>query len=324
MSGIQSKIQSLLVWAGNFHSSLREGVEIYQDPITSLSFRATRDIPSGTTLVTCSYHITLSYLNAIEAGPCFGNHGSVPFPLGFMTELKTDGFHIIGNFFLIQQYLMGESSFWYPYIQLLPQPDQPEALGIPVWWPKEDQKYLIGTNAEPAVKQRKALWEMEWNKGVSLLRDQLENWECYTYTLYQWAATIFGTRSFRASLTITEELIRGQSSEDMAPLLEHIKRDRFSILLPVLDIGNHNGYNQVKWTPNPVEAVFGLTSHTVVSRGSQIYNYYGNKTNSELLVGYGFIIPEPWDAVNLRVTPGPEDLYLRRAQKSHEFGQPGE
>jgi hypothetical protein len=66
---------------------------------------------------------------------------------------------------------------------------------------------------------------------MAILRLEGLDWREYSYELYQWAATIFGTRSFRASLTLPVEYCE----------LGHIKEDRFSFLLPILDIGNHNG-----------------------------------------------------------------------------------
>jgi hypothetical protein len=211
----------------------------------------------------------------------------------------------------MQQYLLGERSFWWPYIRLLPQPDKPSS--IPALWPEEDQRYLDGTNAEPAIKRRTDMWNEEWRKSIELLQHRLENWEEYTYTLYIWAASIFGSRSFRPSLTIPDLLVPDHK--------EHVTKDKFSILLPVMDIGNHNGMNNVNWKPNPATGVFALSNRDSIRQNDQIFNYYGNKSNSELLVGYGFTLPTvpdlDRDVVNLKLKPGAEVLELRRSQYCH-------
>lgn len=285
MSGDTSIIQDLVDWALSCQTTLHPGVEIYQDPVTGFSFRATKDLPPSTKVVSCSYQTTLSYLNAISASSLFPNHDSVPFPPEFIEALKEDDPNIIGHFFLVQQFLMSEESFWWPYIKILPQPGEPERLGIPIWWPEADRRFLDGTNAAPPIKKRGEMWKREWAKGIALLQDRFENWEQYTYHLYQWAATIFGSRSFRASLTIPEEII-GQPQSHLPPNLEHIRKDRFSVLLPILDIGNHNGVNHVDWLRDPIASQFSLSSRNEISEGSQIFNYYGDKSNSEL-VGVG-------------------------------------
>ncbi|KAK0110559.1 hypothetical protein ONS96_002164 [Cadophora gregata f. sp. sojae] len=319
MVEISPLVQALVNWGQVHGTSLDPGVEIYQDPITGLSFRSLRSIPPGTKLVNCSFKTTLSYLNTTEITSYFLSR-SPPFPSKFINTLKKDDPNIIGHFFLVQQYLLGEESFWWHYIHLLPQPDAPDALGLPVWWPEADLKFLDGTNAEPPIKKRKALWEEEWKQGIALLGDDFENHDKYTYHLYQWAASIFGSRSFRASLTIPPELISGpQTSSEESPLiLEHIQKDRFSVLLPLMDIGNHNGVNHVDWSRDSATGHFCLSNCQSIVPGSQIYNFYGNKSNSELLVAYGFTLPgTERDTINLRLTPSPEVVQLRRSQTSH-------
>jgi hypothetical protein len=142
----------------------------------------------------------------------------------------------------MQQYLMGKESYWYHYIRLLPQPGDVRSLGIPIWWPDSDRKFLKGTNAEPAIETRRSMWREEWELGVGLLEDEMERMK-YGYELYQWAATIFGSRSFRASLCGVE-LVLGDGMERVK---EHLRKDRFSILFPILDIGNHDCADNAVW-----------------------------------------------------------------------------
>jgi hypothetical protein len=310
MSENQVLIQNLVYWAKSHQAYLHPDVEIYEDPVTGFSFRAVKDIPPSSQLVTCTYQLSLSYLNAVES-PHFQHHQSESFPEEFLESLSQDDPNIIGHFFLMQQYLMGEKSFWWPYIRLLPQPNQPERLGIPIWWPEADERFLVGTNAEPPLKKRRGMWMSEWDKGISALRNRFSGWEKYDQNLYQWAATIFGTRSFRASLTIAEEMLRNDTKN-----LDHVKKDKFSTLLPVLDIGNHNGINQVDW--KRCSTNFGLSNRDSVTQGSQIFNFYGDKSNSELLVGYGFTTSDSRkDTVNLQLKPGPDAIHLRRSQSCY-------
>ncbi|RDW68385.1 hypothetical protein BP5796_09042 [Coleophoma crateriformis] len=254
-------------------------------------------------VVSCPYTISLSYLNAIDASPTFSRHDSVPFPSAFLAlpDHNPLGKVIIGYFFLMQQYLMGEKSFWYPYIRLLPQPNQPQRLGTAILWPEEDLEYLSGTNAEPAVRKYKEIWKNGYSTGYQLLQDH-ENWQLYTYDLYQWAAAVFGTRSFRPSLTLPEPW--GE--------LDAANEDAFSVLYPVLDIGNHMPAqpHYVKWiyskTYDHVRDSVSLWSCKDVTMNDEVFNNYGSKSNSELLVGYGFMLPVEVneDTVNLKLAAG--------------------
>ncbi|KAI9648680.1 hypothetical protein NHQ30_003318 [Ciborinia camelliae] len=316
------EIQNIVAWATASGAYLHPSVEIYKDAITGLSFRAQQTIPPQTSIVRCSYQISLSYLNAVGSYSQFPSTES--FPDEFLETLKQDDPNIIGHFFLMQQYLKAEQSPWWQYIRLLPQPSDPKSLGIPIWWPEADQRFLAGTNAEPPLRKREQMWRDQWKKGVVLLRD-LPNHKEYSYILYQWAAAIFDSRSFRPSLTICPEALSG-SSTDIDIDLDNVHNDKFSILYPLVDIGNHNGINQVVWRKDSISNSFDLVHSVGVSQGDQIYNYYGNKSNSELLLGYGFILPPTQfvnrDVVNLKLTPGPDAIKLRRSQNCHSRPDP--
>jgi hypothetical protein len=167
------------------------------------------------------------------------------------------------------------------------------------------------------MAEREQLWKIDFQKGFALLQNNIDGWELYTYVLYKWSATIFGSRSFRASLTLPQEQVSSSDISKVAQkrVLDHIHNDRFSVLLPLLDLGNHNGVNEVDWIKDPANSAFGLSSRKFIRKGSEVYNYYGSKSNSELLVAYGFILPEAeYDKVNLKVTPGPEAKDLCKHQ----------
>lgn len=171
---MDSELIELTAWGEQHGVYLNPVFEIYRDNTTGLSFRAASDVlgsgESSTRIVTCPYELSLSYLNALGAAP-FSRYGSAPFPPRFLEPLSRTSPHVIGNFFLMQQYLLKEESFWWPYIRTLPQPEQPERLGTPVWWSDEDRKFLQGTNAEPAVTERQRLLKEDWKRGMSYLDD---------------------------------------------------------------------------------------------------------------------------------------------------------
>jgi hypothetical protein len=307
-------IQNLLSWADASGTSLHQNVEIYQDQLTGLSFKAKERIDPETKLVDCSPELSLSCLNAFNY-PNFPRHGEA-LPLEFLYGLMQMP-HVIGNFFLIQQYLMGPKSFWWPYIRLLPQPDGPSDL--PMLWPEEDRIFLEESNAQTALKLQRDRWEDEWKHAIAIPVGQdggkSWNWKEYTITLYLWAATIFGSRSFGSRGAVAEILVSGQPW-----LLKSARQNNFAVLLPVLDIGNHNGRENLKWVAELKSGRIVLSNRDAIAQNCQIYNHYGNKFNSELLVSYGFILVESSlanDAVNIQLKPPPEALLLRKSQTSY-------
>ncbi|KAE9366045.1 SET domain-containing protein [Stipitochalara longipes BDJ] len=305
-------IRTLVEWASKYEIPLHSQVEVYQDPVTGLSFRARENLSPGTKIVDCSYQISLSYLNAISPSSLFPRHESEPFPPDFIEHLEQEDPHIIGHFFLVQQYLMGKKSFWAPYIKLLPQPDEPERLGIPNWWPVADQRFLVGTNAYPPISIREERWQSEWARGYALLQGRFEDCAAYTYQLYKWAATIYGSRCFRSSLTIPTALV------NRSQVIDHIEKDRFAVLFPLMDIGNHNGVDQAVWIPDATTGHLSFLIRDATPKGNQIFNYYGHKHNSELLTAYGFLLPNPeHDKFNMGLLPSTEAVLLRRSQSCH-------
>lgn len=85
------------------------------------------------------------------------------------------------------------------------------------------------------------------------------------------------------------------------------------VLLPGIDSLNHARAHPVSWIVDiaagkapsssaPDEFTISLVEHLPISTGSEIFNNYGPKPNAELLLGYGFVLPEnPDDTIVLRV-----------------------
>jgi hypothetical protein len=75
--------------------------------------------------------------------------------------------------------------------------------------------------------------------------------------------------------------------------------------------------------PDPASGLFNFSNREMIKEGSQIFNYYGQKSNSELLVAYGFILQNTdVDTLNLKLTPSPTALRLRRSQTCHVIRDP--
>jgi hypothetical protein len=296
-SADEQRFADLLSWGEKHGATVHESVEVYKDDITGFSLRV-KESASGTPpllfeAVTCPASATLSYLNvltgtqlpsALEEESSTGEEPSFPIP--FMYSLPP---HVIGRFFLIQQYLLGENSFWWPYIKSLPQPEHLNSWALPAFWPEEDIEYLEGTNAHVAIQEIQTNVKGEYKQARQVLKEcDFPGWQDYTRLLYNWAFCMFTSRSFRPSTVFSPQIQEYISSilDDKCTL------DDFSVLMPVFDLANHALTARVQWDTSTDPTSCKLRSLNTHQPGQQVFNNYGNKTNSELLLGYRFIIPE--------------------------------
>jgi hypothetical protein len=280
---MDERISALLTWGERNGAALHPSIEAYHDTQTGTSLRVkpgSATLPLDTQIVSCSYSSSLSYFNAISASPILHNH-SAPFPNEFLSKMAV---HVVSNFYLCQQALERENGFWWPYIQSLPTVEE---LNTPLFWTEDERTWLNGTNLEKGITDRENLWKGEWERGRALLGDMgLEiDWK-----LYLWAATIFSSRSFISSL-LPLDIISDENEKQRKYWEERLAREGpFPVLFPVVDLANHSPTARVAWRSG--DSVLSICADEHIPEGGQIFNNYGVKSNSELLLGYGFMLPE--------------------------------
>lgn len=294
----KERFDALLSWAKLHGGSLHPAVEVYKDDITGFSMRVRPDLdPQGKALapqdeiLKCPLATSISYLNAVHGGPLLaGDAEKIESSPAFPSEFSTLPPHVVGRFYLIQQYLLGKSSFWHPYIATLPQPDVISSWSLPPFWPEDDASFLEGTNTGIAAEAIRDQLKKEYKEARKILKEaNVPNWQDYTRPLHNWAYSIFASRSFRPSLVISQA---AASSSKLLP--DGVAIDDFSVLLPVFDIVNHSMQAQVRWLAAEGDDDRACRFQTFDSYrpGEQVFNSYGRKTNSELLLSYGFVVPE--------------------------------
>ncbi|KAI1262410.1 SET domain-containing protein [Xylariaceae sp. FL1019] len=305
MASLAERHEALIQWVQQAGGQLHHAVEVYHDELTkgSLRVKPCTVLGSDESVVTLPLSCSLSYLNAIAGHPKYANATPSAISKPQDGEYFSDEFlsktpaHVVGRFLLMQEYRRGHKSAWWPYIRTLPQPEHMASM-LPVTWPPDDVEFLRGTNAYIATSEIKSTLRKEHRQAMSLLPSTLK-FE-YTRMLYYWAYCIFTTRSFRPSLIIPEE--------DLCVL--PCTPDDFSVLLPLFDVGNHSPFAKVSWVTDNDIRTCSLKSGQTYSEGQQIYNNYGTKTNAELLLGYGFILPESEefhnDYVHVKTRANPE------------------
>ncbi|KAG6006763.1 hypothetical protein E4U21_006748 [Claviceps maximensis] len=292
---------TLVEWAVSHGASLHPSVEVYHDAQTGLSFRVKPSAPAlrpYEPIVKLPTALTLSYLNAVSeaagagAGP--DHRDPRPLPPDVLAKARP---HVVGRLFLIREYLRGRESFWWPYIQALPQPGpgSRRAWALAPFWESDEAELLDGTNVEVGMAKIRGDVEREFSHARELLAPCAAdtsglNTKTLTRDLYQWAYCIFSSRSFMPGLVLSDAQLR------MLPA--GVAVDDFSVLLPLFDIGNHDMTTRVRWHLDQEEQQCALHVGSAYAPGQQIFNNYSMKTNAELLLGYGFMIPATDDLHN--------------------------
>ena len=113
---------------------------------------------------------------------------------------------------------------------------------------------------------------------------------------YLTAATYISSRAFPSSLlSPTPSLAYSPTSQP--------------VLLPGVDALNHARGQPISWivtypdtNDTSQEPKISLVLHTATPKGGELFNNYGPKPNSELILGYGFSIPRnPDDTIVLKI-----------------------
>ncbi|PHH78278.1 hypothetical protein CDD83_4000 [Cordyceps sp. RAO-2017] len=288
---------------------LHPSVQVYRDARTGLSFRvapaAAAPLPALEPVVSVPTALTLSYLDARapvrhrsrdDDRGCSGSSrdddhdcsGSSALPEAFLAAAPP---HVVGRVFLVREYLRGRDSFWWPYIQALPRPDDAESWALPPFWCAEEAELLEGTNVEIGMDKIRSDVRREHADALRLLRLCDEPLAAaLTATLYRWAYCVFSSRSFRPSLVLSESQQRR--------LPPGVSIDHFSVLFPLFDIGNHDMTTDIRWDLDDAGRSCELRVDRPHAPGQQIFNNYSMKTNAELLLGYGFMVPAADDLHN--------------------------
>lgn len=106
------------------------------------------------------HSLALSYLNALadDQYPVFKQH---------RRDLRIE---TIGYLYLALQYLRRSKSFWKAYLDTLPRPDERHT--TPLWIDEaEDEVWLADTDALYTMKQRRAIYEQQYEKGITILKE---------------------------------------------------------------------------------------------------------------------------------------------------------
>ncbi|KAJ7167510.1 hypothetical protein C8R46DRAFT_1269466 [Mycena filopes] len=187
-----------------------------------------------------------------------------------------------------------------PYVKSLPSRDK---LRTPLHFTETELEHLKGSNLYGATIDRAREWKAEWNACLLPISLVDREWaDQLTWDLYLTAATHLSSRAFPSTLVsrnISESALTSPADPDPAP-----------ILLPGVDTLNHARAEPVSWVQSylgtgPIPEAgssISLVLHKAIPAGAELFNNYGAKPNAELILGYGFSLPNnPDDTIVLKI-----------------------
>lgn len=150
-------MEALQQWFKNNGGYLHPSTRLSRDDDFGTFLRATETVNEGTPIITGPHSLSLSALNAMvdDAYPVFKENANA-----FTVEA-------LGFFYLMVQWLDREKSFWKPYLDTLPTPE--EGFGTPNFFDDDDLKWIERTDLHLVYVKRRDVWEQYWREGVIVL-----------------------------------------------------------------------------------------------------------------------------------------------------------
>lgn len=135
-------------------------------------------LASGARIASCPMPVTMSVLNARDIAP-FSSHGS-RFPKSFLRD-QANKSESLQAFFLMEQLVIGEKSWWAPYIATLPTVDDVTDMQFEE---EADVIWLEGTNLKGGISAQATKWKEMYLQGMGQLK-QLQ-WPNALNGAYTW------------------------------------------------------------------------------------------------------------------------------------------
>mmetsp|Transcript_16465 Transcript_16465/g.37705 ORF Transcript_16465/g.37705 Transcript_16465/m.37705 type:complete len:586 (-) Transcript_16465:49-1806(-) len=192
--------------------------------------------------------------------------------------------------------VLGEESYWKPYIDVLPETEE---VNPTFTWNDDDLSFLNGSPVIAATKSLQMKLEREYEAllgGEDGLCNKYPDRfpkEHFTYENWIWAFTMLFSRAIR---------------------LRSLKEGETLAMVPYADLINHSPFSQAyidareggDWLFSSGEEEVILYADRGYRRMEQIYISYGQKSNAELLLLYGFAVERnPYNSVDVTVAIAP-------------------
>ena len=176
--------------------------------------------------------------------------------------------------FLLAERAAGDASAFAPYIASLPM----SLAGSPYFWDdgSEEMRLLVGTSLPSKIAEARVDTRFDY----ALIVEKYPIFgELHSLADWEWAYACVSSRVFNVE-------IDGANTR---------------ALVPVADLFNHGRESTVTWFFDSTRRTFTIPSTRNIQKGSEIILSYGQKSNSDLLLHYGFTVDDNSDGQSLQV-----------------------
>lgn len=273
------KLEACIKWLRENDGFVDERVEFKHNTNTGISAHVKDSVATDQPLIRVPENLLLTNEKAQEA-----------FQLGIEAINKDYPNSLLQLYVAKLKFEEDAGSFFKPYIDMLPL-----QLEQPYFWDANDLQLLKGTDIYLVMKQHLPKLLQEWTSLLQKLKiapsddlaklhapdvdlfDYLQkcppeaskvSWT--SFSSYVWAAGIFASRAF-PKIALTNRCLSINEA----------------FLYPIVDLLNHNNDTKVKWYSENGQMCF-VTQERLQS-GDELFNNYGNKSNEDLLLSYGFV-----------------------------------
>ncbi|OEU18174.1 ribulose-1,5-bisphosphate caboxylase, small subunit [Fragilariopsis cylindrus CCMP1102] len=195
-----------------------------------------------------------------------------------------------------ERYVLGDKSFFKPYIDVLPETEE---VNPTFTWSDDDLSFLNGSPVIAATQSLQMKLQREYDSllggddGLCNKYPSRFPIEHYTMENWTWAFAMLFSRAIR---------------------LRNLKEGETLAMVPYADLINHSPFSQAyidaredgDWLFSSGEEEVILYADRGYRRMEQIYISYGQKSNAELLLLYGFAVERnPYNSVDVTVAIAP-------------------
>eukprot|EP00584_Thalassiosira_punctigera_P010382 CAMPEP_0172528050 /NCGR_PEP_ID=MMETSP1067-20121228/2561_1 /TAXON_ID=265564 ORGANISM="Thalassiosira punctigera, Strain Tpunct2005C2" /NCGR_SAMPLE_ID=MMETSP1067 /ASSEMBLY_ACC=CAM_ASM_000444 /LENGTH=592 /DNA_ID=CAMNT_0013311905 /DNA_START=101 /DNA_END=1879 /DNA_ORIENTATION=- len=208
-----------------------------------------------------------------------------------------------------EKYVLEEESFYAPYMGVLPEVEE---VNPTFTWPDEDLVFLEGSPVVAATRSLQMKLKREYDDLLGgddgLIAKYPDRFpvEHYTYENWVWAFTMLFSRAIRLrNLRVGERLA----------------------MVPYADLINHSAFSQAfidaresgDWLFKDGDEEVILYADRGYRQMEQVYISYGQKSNAELLLLYGFALERnPYNSVDVTVSISPRTKEVAAANEGVE------
>ena len=260
-------------WGKTAHPLRMESETVEDFELSGRGLLARKDIQQGESILTVPPQCLMTKTAAARV-------------LGARVVPDSMGEYVAIAMLLIHERSLGASSFWAPYIGILPTVEE---VGQTWTWEEEDLAMLKGSGVLAATDSLRAKLKADYAMLLEgTIRPNGLDETVFSWEAYEWSFSMLFSRAI--NLRETEELA----------------------LVPYADLLNHSPYCSSYFFYNTIpfsnDREVTLYADRSYAKNDQVLISYGQKANSELVLLYGFVVDRNlFDEVDITVSLDPAD-----------------